>query len=66
MYGVTEVAINRCMGSHQTNKDQNGNSIVATVTDVLPYFYVAVPRGFTDADLEPFRHYLNVSTVYFS
>lgn len=37
--------------------------MVATVTDVLPYFYVPVPRGFTDDDFNPFRSYLNVSRV---
>ncbi|PPQ63372.1 hypothetical protein CVT24_005637 [Panaeolus cyanescens] len=38
---------------------QDGHSVVATVTDVLPYFYVPVPRGFTDDDFNPFRGYLN-------
>ncbi|KAF9054588.1 DNA polymerase family B-domain-containing protein [Panaeolus papilionaceus] len=38
---------------------QEGHSVVATVTDVLPYFYVPVPRGFTDDDFNPFRSYLN-------
>ncbi|PPQ66648.1 hypothetical protein CVT26_009402 [Gymnopilus dilepis] len=38
---------------------QDGNSVLATITDYLPYFYVAVPRGFTNDDLEPFRRYLN-------
>lgn len=40
---------------------KNGNSVVATVTDYLPYFYVAVPRGFRDEDIEPFKSHLNVS-----
>ncbi|KAF9526132.1 DNA polymerase family B-domain-containing protein [Crepidotus variabilis] len=43
MYGVTS----------------NGNSVVATVTNYLPYFYVAVPRGFHEDDVEPFRRHLN-------
>jgi DNA polymerase delta subunit 1 len=34
--------------------------VVATVTDFLPYFYIAVPRGFRDDDIEPFKSYLNV------
>ncbi|KAJ3515999.1 hypothetical protein NLJ89_g1399 [Agrocybe chaxingu] len=38
---------------------EDGHSVLATVTDYLPYFYVAVPRGFTDTDIEPFRQYLN-------
>ncbi|KAF8972660.1 ribonuclease H-like domain-containing protein [Flammula alnicola] len=45
MFGVTE----------------DGNSVLATITDFLPYFYLAVPRGFTEADIEPFRDYLNVN-----
>jgi len=40
---------------------KNGNSVVATVTDFLPYFYIAVPRGFRDEDIEPFKSHLNVS-----
>ncbi|KDR67983.1 hypothetical protein GALMADRAFT_257532 [Galerina marginata CBS 339.88] len=43
MFGVTE----------------DGNSILATINNYLPYFYVPVPRGFTDEDLSPFRDYLN-------
>jgi len=37
---------------------------MATVTDYLPYFYIAVPRGFTHEDIEPFRQYLNVSAAF--
>ena len=40
---------------------KNGNSVVATVTDFLPYFYIAVPRGLRDEDIEPFKSHLNVS-----
>jgi hypothetical protein len=37
--------------------------VFATVTDFLPYFYIAVPRGFQDGDIEPLRIYLNVSST---
>ena len=40
---------------------QDGNSVMAFVTDFLPYFYIAAPRGFTTDDLIPFKSYLNVS-----
>ncbi|KAF8884972.1 DNA polymerase family B-domain-containing protein [Infundibulicybe gibba] len=43
MFGVTEA----------------GHSVLANITDFLPYFYVALPRGFDEADLEPFRATLN-------
>ncbi|KJA15253.1 hypothetical protein HYPSUDRAFT_172822 [Hypholoma sublateritium FD-334 SS-4] len=43
MFGVTE----------------DGHSVLANITDFKPYFYVAIPRGFTDADLAPFREYLD-------
>ncbi|KAF8899613.1 DNA polymerase family B-domain-containing protein [Gymnopilus junonius] len=36
-----------------------GNSVLATITNYLPYFYVPVPRGFTTEDLEAFKLYLN-------
>ncbi|ETW78956.1 hypothetical protein HETIRDRAFT_155985 [Heterobasidion irregulare TC 32-1] len=43
MFGVTEV----------------GHSVLAHVTDFFPYFYIAVPRGFTDDDLLPFQNSIN-------
>ncbi|KAG5647896.1 hypothetical protein DXG03_007820 [Asterophora parasitica] len=43
MFGVTET----------------GHSVLAHITDFLPYFYVAVPRGFDKGDLESFRADLN-------
>ncbi|CAK5273856.1 unnamed protein product [Mycena citricolor] len=43
MYGVT----------------QEGNSVLAHVTNFLPYFYVGQPRGFRQEDIEPFRQHLN-------
>jgi hypothetical protein len=42
---------------------QDGNSVMAFVTDFLPYFYIAAPRGFTPDDLFPFKSYLNVSGI---
>ncbi|KAG6891275.1 hypothetical protein C0995_008527 [Termitomyces sp. Mi166 len=43
MYGVTEA----------------GHSVLAHITDFLPYFYIAVPRGFEREDIIPFRQELN-------
>ncbi|EPQ56433.1 hypothetical protein GLOTRDRAFT_120926 [Gloeophyllum trabeum ATCC 11539] len=43
MYGVTET----------------GHSVLAHVTDFLPYFYIPAPRGFTEADVGAFQIYLN-------
>lgn len=33
---------------------------MALITDFLPYFYIAVPRGFQDEDMTAFKGYLNV------
>ncbi|EDR05542.1 uncharacterized protein LACBIDRAFT_251819 [Laccaria bicolor S238N-H82] len=46
MFGVTE----------------DGHSVLAHVTDFPPYFYIGVPRGFQDGDIESFRQYLNSVT----
>ncbi|KAI0313537.1 DNA polymerase family B-domain-containing protein [Amylostereum chailletii] len=43
MFGVTEL----------------GHSIMALITDFLPYFYIPVPRGFENSDVYPFMNYLN-------
>ncbi|KAJ7460613.1 DNA polymerase family B-domain-containing protein [Mycena latifolia] len=43
MYGVTK----------------DGHSVLAHISDFMPYFYVAQPRGFREEDLEPFRQHLN-------
>ncbi|KAF9462946.1 delta DNA polymerase [Collybia nuda] len=43
MFGVTEA----------------GHSVLAHITDFLPYFYIAVPRGFDVDDTELFRSELN-------
>lgn len=40
---------------------QAGNSVLANVTQFMPYFYVPVPRGFDNADLDAFMDALNVS-----
>ncbi|KAF5316080.1 hypothetical protein D9619_006143 [Psilocybe cf. subviscida] len=37
---------------------EEGHSVLANITNFLPYFYVSIPRGFTDEDMEPFREYL--------
>ncbi|KAH7905236.1 ribonuclease H-like domain-containing protein [Hygrophoropsis aurantiaca] len=43
MYGVTE----------------EGHSVLAHVSGFLPYFYIAVPRGFDKVDFDAFAEYLN-------
>ncbi|KDQ61581.1 hypothetical protein JAAARDRAFT_31037 [Jaapia argillacea MUCL 33604] len=43
MFGVTE----------------SGHSVLAHVTDFLPYFYIAAPRGFGNDDVEPFLNHLD-------
>ncbi|KAG6854025.1 DNA-directed DNA polymerase delta [Blastosporella zonata] len=43
MFGVTEA----------------GHSVLAHITDFLPYFYIAVPRGFSRDDIDSFQRYLN-------
>ena len=40
---------------------QAGHSVMANITDFLPYFYVAAPRGFAESDSFAFTEYLNVS-----
>ncbi|KAG8967416.1 DNA-directed DNA polymerase delta [Tulasnella sp. 419] len=36
-----------------------GHSVLAHVYGFLPYFFIAMPRGFQDEDMGPFRDYLN-------
>ncbi|KAG7443660.1 uncharacterized protein BT62DRAFT_988235 [Guyanagaster necrorhizus] len=48
MFGVTEA----------------GHSVLAYVTDFLPYFYVGQPRGFAEDDLDAFGSYLNTQVGY--
>ncbi|KAF5336013.1 hypothetical protein D9611_006176 [Ephemerocybe angulata] len=43
MFGVTE----------------DGHSVLANITEFLPYFYIQVPRGFTEDDIEGLRSHLN-------
>ncbi|KAF9447509.1 hypothetical protein P691DRAFT_776079 [Macrolepiota fuliginosa MF-IS2] len=43
MYGVT----------------QAGHSVMTVITDFLPYFYIGLPRGFQDDDMDSFKEYLN-------
>jgi DNA polymerase delta subunit 1 len=64
MYGVTDVWCPIDLPESKLTRDKNGNSVVATVTDFLPYFYIAAPRGFRDDDIEPFKSHLNVSISY--
>lgn len=39
---------------------QEGHSVLAHITDFLPYFYIATPRGLREDDLTSFIFYLNV------
>ncbi|PSR90586.1 hypothetical protein PHLCEN_2v4879 [Hermanssonia centrifuga] len=50
MFGVTE----------------GGNSVLMHITDFLPYFYIAVPRGFMNTDTTAFRDYLNRGECQFN
>ncbi|TFK74920.1 hypothetical protein BDN72DRAFT_832633 [Pluteus cervinus] len=38
---------------------REGNSVMAKITHFLPYFYVALPRGFLASDLGAFQQYLS-------
>ncbi|GAA6035190.1 hypothetical protein JCM8097_006411 [Rhodosporidiobolus ruineniae] len=40
---------------------QTGNSVLLHVKGFLPYFWVAAPRGFTNADCVPLLEHLNAS-----
>ncbi|KAH9975916.1 DNA polymerase family B-domain-containing protein [Lactifluus volemus] len=40
---------------------QEGHSVLAHITGFMPYFYIAVPRGFTTDDVHPFMSELNAS-----
>ena len=64
MYGVTEVSPSTTLSDALPHYLQAGNSVLAHITDFLPYFYVAQPRGFLREDLDPFREYLNVSLYW--
>ncbi|KAI8974553.1 DNA polymerase family B-domain-containing protein [Trametes punicea] len=46
MFGVTE----------------GGHSVLSHVTDFLPYFYIATPRGFSNDDIDSFMRYLNTTS----
>jgi hypothetical protein len=62
MFGVTEVCF---LSSYLTILElrvQAGHSVLAHITDFLPYFYVPLPRGFTHDDLHSFADHLNVES----
>ncbi|KAH9176053.1 DNA polymerase family B-domain-containing protein [Lactarius sanguifluus] len=40
---------------------QGGHSVLASVTDFMPYFFVPAPRGFRNEDIGPFVNELNSS-----
>ena len=39
---------------------QGGHSVLASVTDFMPYFFVPAPRGFRSEDIDSFVNELNV------
>ncbi|KAF8603753.1 delta DNA polymerase, partial [Ceratobasidium sp. AG-I] len=41
-----------------------GHSVLAHVTDFLPYFYIATPRGFDPNEIKSFQDHLNGQTQY--
>ncbi|KAG8744183.1 DNA-directed DNA polymerase delta [Ceratobasidium sp. 414] len=41
---------------------EEGHSVLAHVTDFLPYFYIATPRGFDPNETRPFLEHLNGQT----
>lgn len=44
---------------------QAGNSVLANVTQFMPYFYIPVPRGFDNSDVDAFTDAVNVSQPMF-
>ena len=60
--GVTEMWSLRqqVILSHRLLFVQKGHSVMASVTDFMPYFYVPAPRGFRSEDIDLFIDELNV------
>ena len=60
--GVTEVWSigQQVIPSHCLLFVQKGHSVMASVTDFMPYFYVPAPRGFRSEDIDSFVNELNV------
>lgn len=69
MFGVSQVRpplpVPRWQATTSDYKllSKDGHSVLAHVRDFLPYFWIAAPRGFKDADCVPFCDYLNVSSA---
>jgi hypothetical protein len=67
IYGVTEVGRSLSTSTYGVRVNncfsQGGHSVLAYVHGFLPYFYVAVPRGFQESDLPGFLDHLNVGLV---
>lgn len=59
VFGVTDVRSSPRLSASLTFS-QEGHSVLAHVRDFLPYFWVAAPRGFTNADCTPLQAHLNV------
>jgi DNA polymerase delta subunit 1 len=62
MYGVTQVSAKYWCVYEVTHLVvwQEGHSVMAYITDFLPYFYIGMPRGFQDSDMNSFKEHLNV------
>ncbi len=62
IFGVTQVRLVRLMLFLYAHlfPVKEGHSVLVHVTGFMPYFYIAVPRGFENADIAPFILDLNV------
>ena len=60
--GVTEVCSfdQQVISASSLTVLQAGHSVLASVTDFMPYFYVPAPRGFRNEDIDSFLNELNV------
>ena len=61
MFGVTEVCRQMAQLWSLIPLHQNGNSVLAHITDFLPYFYIPSPRGLIPDELGAFLDHVNVS-----
>lgn len=62
VFGVTQVRLGRLVPFSPLILllCQEGHSVLVHVTGFMPYFFIAVPRGFENADIAPFISDLNV------
>lgn len=63
-FGVTQVCdVCGCSMSPRSadSTSQAGHSVLLHISGFLPYFWVAAPKDFTNADCAPLMEHLNVS-----